>query len=644
MSENEIIYCRFCAETANSLQYIDLSIDSQTRSSVVEKLAVLNLNEVDFRDKTLPETICLSCYDIFKVSYEFFTKIKLSQVVLKERGNFFTSEATVFVKDENGENEVKSQEISFNNDYDTNCYIEDDKCDTEIEKCNVSWASYGVSCKFCGVDYSSVTELREHCKETHSTCCGFQCSDCHSNFEDFTTFVEHVREHRKELIDYCQHCNMKINQIDHTKTHILQPNCQFCGEIFQNEISLTNHHNLYQNLPKKLSKHKISELKELLSYGLEIYEVDKLEIVLWKDYIWICQYCSTRFSNQDVLRCHVKNVHGKCFGNKCIDCDEICKSFDGFIEHVRLHRPLLRYCCQYCNAKFDDQQLTIIHTNTHLQSFQCETCGESFNSKFDLQRHLTAYGKKTKRIPFKSREKPISIEDLTCDICRKVTKSLSNLRAHRVLHTDRNRDYTCDRCGKTFFTKGALYTHSFIHQNVEPQVCKVCKKTFLTLSRLKKHIKTHYEDKPFECNLCFKRFRLKDHLKGHMITHTDLLPYSCQYCNKGFRHKNVLKTHENLHTGAKPFSCTVCGMEFANWSNCNKHMKRKHGATLAKNVLTPQGKVPINQKTGKPKKIKDLETVREWTEQILVPCKRGKKSGQEKGYDVVDLEAMGGKL
>ncbi|XP_059062480.1 gastrula zinc finger protein XlCGF58.1-like [Achroia grisella] len=634
MSANNTIYCRFCAENTNPPQYIDLASDSRTKTDVMTKLAFFNINIIDFSDKTLPEAVCLKCYDVFRSCYEFFVKIKDSQVVLSNQYKLLKNEnvPSSCVKNESGDlDECKTEEIYANYDINTGINTEclnDFVFDTETAKRDVSWTSYMFPCKFCDEECIDMMGLRDHCKELHSSCSGFRCADCHIGFNDFISFVDHAREHRKELIHYCPYCNIKLEDMDHLKLHT-QSNCKYCGETFPNDILLANHKDLYQNTPKILKKHKVNELKEFISYEIGLYDVNKLEIDTWKVYPWICQYCCTRFPCQYILRCHVKEVHGKCFGMKCCDCNEVFKTFDMFIEHVRFHRPQLRYHCQYCDAKFHDKQLTNIHINTHLQLPQCESCGESFTSKVDLQRHITAYVKKSKRIPFKKREKPITVEELTCNVCHRVAKSLSNLRAHKLLHTDRNRNYTCDRCGKTFFTKGALCTHTYIHRDVDPEVCKICKKTFLTLTRLKKHVKTHYADKPFECNVCLKRFRLKDHLKGHMITHSDLLPYSCQYCSKGFRHKNVLKTHENLHTGAKPFSCTVCAMGFANWSNCNKHMKRKHGLSLAKNMLTPHGKVPINPKTGKPKKVKDLEMVREWTEQILVPCKRGKKSNDK---------------
>lgn len=62
-------------------------------------------------------------------------------------------------------------------------------------------------------------------------------------------------------------------------------------------------------------------------------------------------------------------------------------------------------------------------------------------------------------------------------------------------------------------------------------------------------------------------------------------------------------------------------------------MKRKHGTTLAKSTLTPQGKLPLNPKSGKPKKVREFDSVREWTELILAPQKRGKKTKMQKAAD-----------
>ncbi|GBP02164.1 Serendipity locus protein H-1 [Eumeta japonica] len=103
------------------------------------------------------------------------------------------------------------------------------------------------------------------------------------------------------------------------------------------------------------------------------------------------------------------------------------------------------------------------------------------------------------------------------------------------------------------------------------------------------------------------------------------MPYACQYCNKLFRFKQIMKNHELQHTGAKPYICQICPMEFTNWSNYNKHMKRRHGTDTSKKKITPEGVIPVNPETGQLVEIKDSIETEEWRSKIMIPCKRGKK-------------------
>lgn len=265
-----------------------------------------------------------------------------------------------------------------------------------------------------------------------------------------------------------------------------------------------------------------------------------------------------------------------------------------------------------------ERQKTETNDSSDDERFQCTACGKAFQSWKELQTHTSTDNDHRPR-----KRRKATIEELTCDICSRVFDIPAKLKYHKVTHTNsRSRDYVCDVCGKAFYAKDSLNTHKMIH-NPEMQVCKICKKTFISLIRLRKHIKTHDVSKPFECDDCHRKFRTKYQLGRHMVVHSDIFPYSCEYCKKGFRFKNTLKTHENIHTGAKPFVCTVCGMDFTNWSNCNKHMVRKHGVSLAKRVKTAHGMMPLNQETLKPKEV-DLESVK-WSEQMSKPRKRGRK-------------------
>lgn len=268
------------------------------------------------------------------------------------------------------------------------------------------------------------------------------------------------------------------------------------------------------------------------------------------------------------------------------------------------------------------------HVKEHFKeiSTQCRACGEILPNKEELQQHTDMYfTQKRKRKPRRKPGTPITIEDLTCHICKNVYKNPNSLRDHIKRHkSDRKRNYTCDRCGKTFFNKGTLTSHIMTHDQIRPHTCRICNKSFLYPNMLRRHVEMHTGVKPFSCEVCGRCFRLQYQLNAHKIIHTDNMPYVCQYCSKAFRFKQILKNHERQHTGAKPYSCEACSMEFSNWSNYNKHMKRRHNLDTSKKKITPEGVFPINPLTGQIFQV-DTQGMEEWKSKIMIPGKRGKK-------------------
>ncbi|KAM3955774.1 LOW QUALITY PROTEIN: uncharacterized protein ACR2FA_010290 [Aphomia sociella] len=368
--------------------------------------------------------------------------------------------------------------------------------------------------------------------------------------------------------------------------------------------------------------------------NLEIYEKDlsdlsKSEIKTWKDYPWMCSLCNIEFLDLDMLRLHARAVHSKCSVFMCIDCRVARKdNFASFIKHVRKHRKSLRNYCYYCNELLDKTDSTTKHMKQHFQKSQlpCPLCGEILNEEA-LKIHLQEYGAvKSKRKPRRKPGTPITVEDLTCEHCKKVYKNPNSLRDHMKLHKiDRKRNYTCERCGKMFYNKGTLTSHIMSHDKIRPHVCRICNKAFLYPNMLRRHVEMHSGVKPFSCEQCGRCFRLQYQLNAHKIVHTDSMPYVCKFCNKAFRYKQILKNHERQHTGDKPYSCQQCGMEFTNWSNYNKHMKRRHNTDTSKKKITPDGVFPINSETGQIVQVEDVVGMEEWKSKIMIPAKRGKK-------------------
>ncbi|OWR50687.1 putative zinc finger protein 235 [Danaus plexippus plexippus] len=376
---------------------------------------------------------------------------------------------------------------------------------------------------------------------------------------------------------------------------------------------------------------------EVTLYAKEVKDASKRSITSWKEYPWLCAHCDIEFLDIVTLRMHSKMTHGKCNAFVCIDCDNCgTGDFEYFINHVKSHRKRLRKRCYYCDVVVNEE-LLVEHVQEHIQKYQvpCNMCGEILDNSETLFKHLEEYNStKPKRKPRRKRGTPLTVEDLTCELCKKVYKNPNSLRDHMKIHNgDRKRNYTCDRCGKMFYNKGTLSSHILAHDQIRPHICRICNKSFLFPNMLRRHVEMHSGVKPFSCEQCGRCFRLQYQLNAHKIIHTDSMPHVCQYCNKAFRFKQILKNHERQHTGAKPYACQNCGMEFTNWSNYNKHMKRRHGLDTSKKKITPDGVFPINPQTGQIVQLNDAST-EEWKTKIMVPGKRGKKKIIKKVEDV----------
>lgn len=305
--------------------------------------------------------------------------------------------------------------------------------------------------------------------------------------------------------------------------------------------------------------------------------------ITWDNYMCRCAHCDAQCKNIASLRLHSLHIHSCCCSFKCSDCGKVISNYRTFVNHVRLHNKLLRYCCEVCNKQFTRSAHTKKHLNSeHHNSVitMCSNCGATFDTLEQLKDHILIYTKFKKR-PVK-RENDTKETELKCEHCNKEFKSRSNLVQHKLVHTNRSRDFSCHVCGKMFFTKGTLSTHMMTHEDSKPFKCEFCPMAFRARGNLQSHISLHSGAKPFVCEQCGKSFRVKRHLKSHSIVHTDLMPYICEYCNKAFRFKTRLNLHLRQHTGAKPYKCFYCQRDFTNGSNFKKHMKRRHNIDTSK--------------------------------------------------------------
>ncbi|KPJ10603.1 Zinc finger protein 254 [Papilio machaon] len=562
MANIDQTHCRFCAETKASNKLINLVKDREKYEEILHKLTVLNAVYVDFSNNNNS----LLPKTICLVCYESLNK------------------AIDFL-----EKVKRSQEVLIN------LFITNDCTKTDLsDDDRMGFDDYGLP--------ESVGETSPLIKEEVSYP---ENAKVVLNLDNITYNVLEVKE------------ELKVEETDKAPENVSESpsNVEFDNTLnVQDLLGAT-----ICNVPYE---------SDVTIYAKEVTDTRKRIVPLWKDYPWICAHCNMEFLDLPALRSHSKIAHGKCNAFVCFDCKSYVKSdFESFLKHVRRHRRRLRKRCHYCDAYMSEDLLST-HVAQHLVKLQvpCDLCGEILKNEEALQKHLGDYNSmKPKRKPRRKRGTPITVAELTCELCKKVYKNPNSLRDHMKLHTNnRTKNYTCDRCGKMFYNKGTLTSHIMSHDQIRPHTCKICNKSFLFPNMLRRHVDMHSGIKPFSCEECGRGFRLLYQLNAHKIIHTDAMPYVCEYCNKAFRFRQILKNHERQHTGAKPYACQICGMEFTNWSNYNKHMKRRHNTDTSKKKITPEGVFPVNPQTGQIVQFTDPDT-EEWKNKIMKPGKRGKK-------------------
>ncbi|PZC78086.1 hypothetical protein B5X24_HaOG202621 [Helicoverpa armigera] len=279
--------------------------DSERHDEIIVKLAFVNAVYVNVNSNDmLPKTVCFICYDNLNKAYEFLDNVKRAQDVLSK---MFTSadenkcdlsdddrmpgfddflcnddSAAVKLEDEarNKYSETSELEISLhvkremkeepdiddqtyddslnvqdildaaicNASFNSNVTIYAKEVSDLSKKVVRSWKDYPWVCGYCNIEFLNIDMLRSHCKVVHGKCSAFMCIDCKAGRnEDFTSFVKHVRKHRKTLRNHCYYCDLALDKTENLTTHIKehffksQLPCPLCGEILKNEDSLKLH-------------------------------------------------------------------------------------------------------------------------------------------------------------------------------------------------------------------------------------------------------------------------------------------------------------------------------------------------------------------------------------------------------------------
>jgi len=245
-----------------------------------------------------------------------------------------------------------------------------------------------------------------------------------------------------------------------------------------------------------------------------------------------CQICGTTRPNKQEFDRHLRNHKRK---KKCPSCDltmcafELKKHLKEAHSSSKSDSKVIKVACRQCYKTFPKDEIKI-HSETCLPvPMQCAVCGKICNGRKSHSDHVRKHKQSLnfkcdlcgRKYPYEKdlirHKKASHFDNRTCDICGARLKGEQSFREHMELHDEnRERSYSCDECGKSFFRAGQLKHHKKCHSDDRPFSCDVCSKSFKYRDNLNKHLRSHNKDMYFKCEECGKTFSFKSALTKHL--------------------------------------------------------------------------------------------------------------------------------
>ncbi|KYM95201.1 Zinc finger protein Xfin, partial [Cyphomyrmex costatus] len=504
-------------------------------------------------------------------------------------------------------------------------------------------SNYDYACDTCGKQFKIKKALNHHVKQNHSEAPPIVCDVCGHFSKNLHALKAHMkyRHYKPEFV--CRICRRGMTTQENLEQHLMWHEtrekvlCPTCGKRFRGR-DLDSHMRVHTGVKpfpcpvcgKTFRRQTAQEQHVLIHTGKRPY---------------ICDICGQTFAQKPGLICHRKRHPGPLPPLPVVSIKNIVTEFTkddspvdpltvvdanntehmsetieclseyellpnkikqyivrrerkmkndtrrGKINQNRIEKkkPKLSFECATCGQCFNQKATMIKHMSLH--KYQCQTCCQSFGLKRELKRHImNVHGpllypcsicdyKSNNKCTLKDHfiRKHTSGYQHSCTICNKQFKIKNDLKQHMNQVHSGEPPIICSICGHACKNVPAIKAHMKYRHYKPAYECKICKRGLTTQEYLDQHLIWHERKEKVVCPTCGKTFGQKRDLDLHLRIHQGIRPFSCPVCGKTFPRKTAQEQHILIHTGKKPYICDICGHTFAQKPGLICHRKRHPG-------------------------------------------------------------------